>query len=154
MRYRIKAFTLIELIVTVTIVGVLAVIAVPAFTTAINNSRADTEIGDMYRALSYARLEAINRGVNVRLAPTANGTVWTGELKVFPTADSKNLLRVVPALSANATLAAGSLAYIEFNNLGGLSNPGVNTVLTYTRGAATRTISLCLSGRIVQGGSC
>ncbi|WP_407312401.1 GspH/FimT family pseudopilin [Pseudomonas sp. nanlin1] len=153
MRHRIKAFTLIELIVTVTIVGVLAVVAVPAFTTAINNSRADTEIGDIYRALSYTRLEAINRGVNVQLRPTATGTIWTGELRVVLSTGG-DALRLVPALSANATLAAGSLTYIEFNNLGGLSNPGVNTVLTYTRGAATRTISLCLSGRIVQGGSC
>lgn len=153
MRHRIKAFTLIELIVTVTIVGVLAVVAVPAFTTAINNSRADTEIGDIYRALSYTRLEAINRGVNVQLRPTATGTVWTGELRVVLSTTGE-VLRLVPALSANATLAAGSLTYIEFNNLGGLSNPGVNTVLTYTRGAATRTISLCLSGRILQGGSC
>lgn len=82
MRHIAKGFSLIELLVTVSLVGILAAIAIPSFTSSIQSNKADTELSDLQRALNYARLEAINRGVTVRIAPTS-GTAWTGELQVY-----------------------------------------------------------------------
>ncbi|EGH32828.1 pillin, putative, partial [Pseudomonas syringae pv. japonica str. M301072] len=65
MRHIAKGFSLIELLVTVSLVGILAAIAIPNFTSSIQSNKADTELSDLQRALNYARLEAINRGVAV-----------------------------------------------------------------------------------------
>ncbi|KGS15107.1 putative Pillin [Pseudomonas coronafaciens pv. garcae] len=157
MRHIAKGFSLIELLVTVSLVGILAAIAIPNFTSSIQSNKADTEISDLQRALNYARLEAINRGVTVRIAPTS-GTAWTGELQVYLKSDvgtPPTALRKVPAMSSGGTLVTeNNVAALEFNNLGGLAAPATALAMTYTRGSITKTMSICLTGRIVLGGTC
>ncbi|KPC42537.1 Type IV pilin [Pseudomonas amygdali pv. morsprunorum] len=130
-------------------------IAIPSFTSSIQSNKADTELSDLQRALNYARLEAINRGVTVRIAPT-NGTAWTGELQVYLVSDAnKKALRTVAAMSSGGTLVADpNVAAFDFNNLGGLIAPSSLVTMTYTRGSTTKTMSICLTGRIVLSGSC
>lgn len=155
MRHIAKGFSLIELLVTVSLVGILAAIAIPSFTSSIQSNKADTELSDLQRALNYARLEAINRGVTVRIAPTS-GTAWTGELQVYLVSDAnKKALRKVAAMSSGGTLVADpNVAAFDFNNLGGLIAPSSLVTMTYTRGSTTKTMSICLTGRIVLSGSC
>ncbi|MCI3943664.1 general secretion pathway protein GspH [Pseudomonas syringae] len=157
MRYIAKGFSLIELLVTVSLVAILAAIAIPNFTSSIQSSKADTEISDLQRALNYARLEAINRGVGIRIAPT-DKQAWNNELQVYPVSDTSAkpaALRKVAAMSSGGTLAAdNNVTAIDFNNLGGLSAPATAVTMTYTRGTITRTMMICLTGRIVLGGGC
>jgi len=156
MRHIAKGFSLIELLVTVSVVGILAAIAIPNFSSSIQGSKADTEVNDLQRALNYARLEAINRGVTVRIAPTT-GTAWNTELQVYRASDTATpptVFRRVAAMSSGGTLVAANVAAIDFNNLGGLVNPTAAVTMTYTRGSITRTMNICLTGRIVLGGSC
>ncbi|MEQ4504249.1 GspH/FimT family pseudopilin, partial [Pseudomonas sp.] len=140
MRHIAKGFSLIELLVTVSLVGILAAIAIPSFTSSIQSNKADTELSDLQRALNYARLEAINRGVTVRIAPTS-GTAWTGELQVYLVSDAnKKALRTVAAMSSGGTLVADpNVAAFDFNNLGGLIAPSALVTMTYTRGSTTKT---------------
>jgi type IV fimbrial biogenesis protein FimU len=156
MEYRTKGFTLIELLVAIAIFLALVTLAVPAFTRSTQISRADTEIGDLQRALNFARLEAINRGVTTRVRPTAGGSVWTGELSVYDgTGTPANVLRVIPAMSSGATLTLTSgVTAIDFNNLGGLSSSSVAMAISYVLGTQSRTLNVCLNGRILLGGSC
>ncbi|AHG41065.1 general secretion pathway protein H [Pseudomonas syringae CC1557] len=157
MRHIAKGFSLIELLVTVSLVGILAAIAIPNFTSSIQSNKADTELSDLQRALNYARLEAINRGVTVRIAPTS-GTAWTGELQVYLASDTKTpptALRTIAAMSGGGTLVSNpNVAAFDFNNLGGLIAPASAVTMTYTRGSTTKNMSICLTGRIVLGGSC
>lgn len=153
MRLTAKGFTLVELLVTVSLVGILAVIAIPNFSSALQNNRAETEVSDLQRALNYARLEAINRGVTVRIAPTS-GSDWKTELQVTLASDTQVVLRKVTPLSSGATLVAGNVTAMEFNNLGGLSTPASKVALTYTRGSTSKVINVCLTGRIMVGDSC
>jgi type IV fimbrial biogenesis protein FimU len=51
------------------------------------------------------------------------------------------------------TLTSG-VTSIDFNNLGGLSAPATAVTINYVLGAQTRTINVCLNGRIVLGGTC
>ncbi|SDS25814.1 type IV fimbrial biogenesis protein FimU [Pseudomonas sp. Z003-0.4C(8344-21)] len=156
MDLRTKGFTLIELLVAIAVFLVLITLAVPAFTRSIQGSKADTEMGDLQRAINFARLEAINRGVTTRLRPTAGGNIWTGELAVYDsTGNPANVLRVVPAMSSGATLTLPSgVTALDFNNLGGLAAPSTAVVIGYTLGTQSRTLNVCLNGRIQLGGNC
>lgn len=152
MTRRAKGFTLIELLITVTLVGILAAIAVPNFSSVIQKSKADSEVSDLQRALNFARLEAINRGVNMSVLPTS-GTAWTTELKVVLSSDTTTAIRIVAAMSSGATVtmatAGGvSVSSLQFNNLGGLSAPAAAVVMTYTLGSNVRTLNIGLNGRI------
>ena len=152
MTRRAKGFTLIELLITVTLVGILAAIAVPNFSSIIQKSKADSEVSDLQRALNFARLEAINRGVNMSVLPTS-GTAWTTELKVVLSSDTTNPIRVVAPMSSGAAVTmatAGGAAVnaLQFNNLGGLSAPAAAVVMTYTLGSNVRTLNIGLNGRI------
>ncbi|MDE1168122.1 MAG: GspH/FimT family pseudopilin [Pseudomonas sp.] len=155
MASRRNGFTLIEMLVTVVVLGILATIAIPSFTSLINNNRADSETSDLYRTLNYARLEAITRGVNVRVVPATAGT-WNGILNVYASADLTTVLRSVSAMSSKATvtMSVSTAGYIEFNNLGALNYPTAALTLAYTQGTATRNVSVCLNGRVIQSGTC
>ncbi|WP_025108790.1 GspH/FimT family pseudopilin [Pseudomonas sp. H1h] len=156
MNHRTKGFTLPELLAAVAVLVILITLAVPGFTRSIQSSKADTEMGDLQRAINYARLEAIDRGVVTRLRPSAGGSVWTGELSVYDsTGTPANVLRVVPAMSSGATLTLPSgVTALDFNNLGGLAAPSTAVVISYVLGTQSRTLNVCLNGRIQLGGSC
>ncbi|WP_347902096.1 GspH/FimT family pseudopilin [Pseudomonas purpurea] len=156
MKHRSKGFTLIELMIAVAVLAILITLAVPAFTGTLQRTKADTEISDLQRGINYARLEAMDRGITTRIRPTAGGSVWTGELSVYDSPGTPaNVLRVVPAMSSGATLTLTSgVTNIDFNNLGGLAAPATAVVISYTLGTQSRTLSVCLNGRIVLGGSC
>ncbi|SEQ83821.1 type IV fimbrial biogenesis protein FimU [Pseudomonas sp. NFACC02] len=149
-----RGFTLVELLVTVTLIGIIAVIAVPNFSATIQKSKADTEISDLQRAFNYARLEAITRGVNTSIQPSIANAAWTTALNVVLTSDG-TVLRVIPAMNTGATLdIPSSVTSISFNNLGGLTTPSSSLTITYSRGTNTRTLAICLNGRIVLNGVC
>jgi len=153
---RTKGFTLIELLIALAILLLLITLAVPAFSRSAQTTRADTEIGDLQRALNFARLEAINRGITTRVRPVAGGSVWAGGVAGYEgTGTLANVLRVVPAVSSGATLALTSgVDAIDFNSLGGLSSSATAVVISYVSGTQSRTLSVCLNGRIILGGRC
>ncbi|WP_434605794.1 GspH/FimT family pseudopilin [Pseudomonas sp. R1-7] len=159
MDLRTKGFTLIELLVALGVLLILITMAVPSFTGSLQSSKADTEINDLRRALNFARMEAINRGITTRIRPTTQGGAWSGELIVYDNtgnpANPTDVLRVVPAMGSGVTLTLTSeVTGIDFNNLGGLSAPATPVGFNYVRGAQSRTLNVCLNGRIVLDGSC
>lgn len=158
MRDRNKGFTMLEMMVTVSVVCILGAFAMPAFTSIISKNRADSDTGDFYRALNYARLEAINRGVNVQLYPLSKSSSgWNTLLNVQVSGASASVpaLRVIPAMTTNATMVPSSaVSYIEFNNLGALSYPSASLTMAYTNGTITRNVGICLNGRVILNGTC
>jgi len=159
MQVRDKGFSLVELMTTVAVLAILVVAGIPSFIGIINKAEADNETSELYRSLNYTRLEAINRGVAIRLSPVTSG-VWAGPLRVqigsAPTTDM--ILRNIPAMSTNATLtmisSAGAASYIEFNNMGSLNNPVAAVTGAYNRGTQSRSLGICLNGRVLLGTTC
>lgn len=70
-------YTLLELMVTITIAGILMGVAVPSFTSIIDSNRLTTYANDLVTALNYARSEAIKRNLRVSLCKSTNGVSCT-----------------------------------------------------------------------------
>jgi len=70
-------FTLMELMVTIAIAGILLGVAIPSFTSIISSNRLTTYANELVTALNLARSEAIKRGVRITLCKSTNGNSCT-----------------------------------------------------------------------------
>ena len=165
-----KGFTLIELMITISILGILLGIGLPSFVTFINNNKITSEANDLIYSFHMARSEAIKRGTEVRIA-SMNGTSWADGWKVVAdlNGDSDYLdtadiimqwdpLDGGSALTVVATNAASS-AYVSFNARGGMIPNNASFVFTLTPDdcdtVASRIISITPTGRAsVDHGDC
>lgn len=81
---RSRGFTLVELMVTVSVIAILAAIAVPGMTALINNSRINGQSEELVSSLQLARAEAVRRNARVTVCPSTDGstcassTSWSG----------------------------------------------------------------------------
>ncbi|TWI71809.1 type IV fimbrial biogenesis protein FimT [Desulfobotulus alkaliphilus] len=67
-----KAFTLIEVVIIMALIGIIAAIATPTFREVRENNQKKTAAFTLGTALSYARNEAVTRGVTVTICRSAN----------------------------------------------------------------------------------
>jgi len=65
-------FTLIEMLTTITVAGILLAIAVPAFKSMTVNSRLTTQANDVIAAINFSRSEAIKRNTTTSLCRAAS----------------------------------------------------------------------------------
>ena len=68
-----QGFTLLELIITMVIAGILAAYAIPAFNNTIAQSRLTSRINALSGAVNLARSEAIEANAQVIVEPSADG---------------------------------------------------------------------------------
>ncbi|MCR6495833.1 GspH/FimT family pseudopilin [Thermomonas sp. S9] len=72
-----RGFTLVELMVTVSVIAILAVVAVPGMTALINSSRLNGQSEEMLSSLQLARAEAVRRNARVTVCPSTDGSTCT-----------------------------------------------------------------------------
>jgi len=145
---RSRGFTLLELMVTLTVAGVLLSVGVPSFFDVIRNSRAAANANELVTALSIARSEAIRRGARVSICHTANGTTCGGawgqgwivfldsaatDMAPAALAGVNDILRVWPAPSGNAavTTTPAGRTWIGFLPRGNVRTAGAAMPLTF-----------------------
>ncbi|HEY5804037.1 MAG TPA: GspH/FimT family pseudopilin [Lysobacter sp.] len=88
-----RGFTLVELAITLTVLGVLMAVAIPGFRLVQNSSRLSAAANDLVASLQAARMEAIRRNGRVVLcssadAATCSGVGTSGGWVVFADADA------------------------------------------------------------------
>lgn len=132
--------TLLELLVAITIMGVLAAVAVPAFSQMILSNRLTTAANDVVAALAQARLEAVRRNSTTQFCSNVAATNGAGALAtacgssggaiyILNNGGTASKLRdalVVPAGTGLASSGTGVMA-LQFGGQGLARRPGVTT---------------------------
>ena len=140
---RSKGFTLVELVVTVTIVGVVAALAVPSMRQLYLTQQVRGAAADLQSTLYYARSEAIKRAVDVRVIPTSND--WR-QGWIIQLASGGAALRSQSALSDQlSAVAGGTVTYRSDGRLTAV--PGAIAFRTSDTSIEARCVIVDLSGR-------
>ncbi len=128
-----RAFTLVELLVTLVVAAILASLAVPGFQSTIESNRITSVSERIYSTLQFARGEAVRAGKAVSVCPSVNQTScatqsdWASGALVFIDDDGNGvlgagdeLLRVVEGGTTGyeVTLISSTSAYFQFSSQG------------------------------------
>lgn len=136
-----RGFSLIELMVTIAVVAILMVVALPSFTSWIQNTKTRSTAESLQNGIRLAKTEAVRRSrlVDFRLtaatpamnaATSATGTNWYVQasplLGADSTDDTYNLYVQGSSMSgANANVTVtGSADTLTFSSLGRITNAG------------------------------
>lgn len=121
-RHRHRGFTLVELLVTLTVLVILLSLAVPSFSETLRQWRRDSATKALTAHLQLARAEAIKTSRKVELCPSSNGT------SCADSNDWKNGWLVFVDLNGNDALDDGELIAVRGASPGIASMTATNDV--------------------------
>jgi type IV fimbrial biogenesis protein FimT len=176
-----RGFTLLELIITMGIVGILLMLAIPSYRYVTGANRVAAEVNALVGDLQFARSEAIKEGQNVVVCASnaagsnclGSGSTWTGGWIVFSDVNADQsvdagdtIFRVQSAFSGSDNFTSNNtINWISFNREGfatasgtGLSTTSMLTLhTTPVSSASTRCLSINQVGLLAvqtYGGTC
>ena len=159
------AFTLVELMVTLAVLGISLMIAVPSFLSFSRSNRTVSDTNSLVGALNFARSEATKRRANISVCSSNDGLTcaagigWNSGWIVFINTDNdspaqvdagETILRVYGATSpGNAINASAALADSITYRADGFSTAQGQFVLCDSSGApSARAIGVSRTGRV------
>ncbi|SRR5579859_6863311 len=166
-RHFLPGFTLMELMITISIAAILLAIGVPSFKYVTSANRASSEINGLLGDLQFARGEAIKEGQTVTICASVNGTSCSGSTSwntgwiVFSDAiplgivdPNDAILKVQAPFSGSDVLTADhAVSSVTFSREGftqGLGNNAVTITLhtTPVNAPYTRCLSMTIIGAL------
>jgi type IV fimbrial biogenesis protein FimT len=175
-----RGFSLIELMIGIAIVGLLLMVAIPEFSTFLQNAQIRNGADRVLQGLNLARAEAIRRNASVRFQFVTNLTsscalssaslTWvvslddptTGTNKCAETPSESTTPRIVQKQSAaegaaNVVVATTGGSSVTFTGLGRVSGSGITQVdLSNSKGTCVHVDSSgtmrCLRVLLTSGG--
>lgn len=127
-----NGFTLIELMVTVALLGILASLSIPSFQTWIQNTKIRTAAESIQNGLQKARAEAVKRNTPVQFSLDGGSSAWRvscvtaaqcadlvgGVVETRAVSDGSSVDIIIATLPATSDT-------VEFNSFGGINNPPI-----------------------------
>ncbi len=158
----IKGFTLVELIVTLSVGSILLAVAVPGYQTFVQNNRLTTQNNSFASALMLAKSEAVKRSSWVTVCPSTSGTgctggtTWSGGWLIFADANNdkivntgEEIIKVNAAIAGGNTLTSGDKTTITFTGSGFAQGSMDSFTLCDKRGSAhSKKLVLSNLGRL------
>jgi len=148
-----RAFTIIELMVTVVILGILATLAVPSFNDLIASTRIKNAASDIYASLALARSEALKRNANVTVGPIVAGDPWENGWRVAVGGTVLNTQGAVPNLRIECPAGTTCLQTLTYGGNGRLTTSAATLNVdvlwpTTPPRVPKRCVDVSLSGRV------
>tara|TARA_R110002110_G_scaffold271566_1_gene486948 strand:+ start:46262 stop:46795 length:534 start_codon:yes stop_codon:yes gene_type:complete len=146
-----RAFTLIELMVTLAVFMIVVGLAVPAMQSLIANNRSITLTNELVSSMYIARSEAVKRGVSVSVCPAGNqaftscGNNWSVGWLVFVNPDENTTF----ANNATETLIR---AHAVSGQTAAVTTTPASSLITYTASGFAHANTTNLSINILQTG--
>lgn len=153
-----QGFTLVELMVTISIVAILGSIALPSFSAIMTKQRLSSENTNLMLDFVLARSEALTRATRVTVCQSANGATcstggWETGRVVFvdrTTVGSidagDEILKVSAATASGDMMSAGATTAISYNAAG---IPSANiTIVTCKSGYTGAKLVIYPTGRL------
>ena len=121
-----KGFTLVEMVITVSLVGVVTAIAIPSMRTAFASNDISAVSSDMVSSLQYARLEAVRKisRTTVKASGEEDAAAWSNGFTISQQVNKNGsyqdtVLKAPVALNPNIQIAsATSTKSVTFDSRG------------------------------------
>ena len=171
--HRMRGFSLMEVMVVVSILGILAALAAPSFQPLVDKWRMTQAIDSMKSTIYYARSEAIKRGGRIGIQKNAQGTdgcqqaqtneEWGCGWFVFVDSDGKGngkwnkgkeeVLQTVPPLTNINVIHKGKGTNIKVDRYGKMDGFTAKSLIFSSKtsgvsASSTRTLCISAGGRI------
>jgi type IV fimbrial biogenesis protein FimT len=159
-KQRDSGYTLVEVLVAMTVVSILAAIAIPSFKYVTTSNRITTEVNRLLGDMQFARAEAIKEGQSVTVCVSSDGLTCTGTTNwhngwiVFmdtnnngATDGGEAILRTqLPLTGGDSFVADQGFTRAIFNRLGyANTNAAVTATVKLTDSTATAVWTRCLA---------
>ena len=140
-----KGFTLIEVIIVVTIIGILAAISIPAISSWLPNYRLKAAARELYSGMQKARMVAVKTNTTSMMTFTSGvGTPCEGGSYTFTDGNGNSIVSVIVdkgvCISPSSTFPGG------FNSDGTTSGTVGTVILTHIRSNRTYQLTQAIAG--------
>lgn len=144
-----SGFTLIEVMVTLVLAGLLVSMAVPSFAEMVKNNRITTKTNEFITAMHIARSEAIKRSALIDVIATTgtSSNEWGGGWRVE--VSGGDVLKNFEAFSGNGTLDSnGDKTTFQYQASGRVDSADTIFICDDRTGETGRQVTIATTGRV------